>query len=288
MQSLHKLFYFAGLLLATGLFSCSKDSIDPTPPVDIVYSTNVDGYTVTFDNQTAGGDAFEWDFGDGTSSTEKSPVHEYPGKGKYVPTLYVTVNGKKYEGSTVLRISKSSAVKLNDNTFSDWDTVSVNVMNLGTGAGIFKQAKFDYDGNYIYFYFQTQSAKTNGDIYDFYMDTDNDPSTGLVTWLFGNGGYDVLLEGAILDGWFDPFYHKGAQNAFSFDYQTISDFYQIGHIEESNGLLTFEGRLSRTKIKGLTGKGLRIGVSITKNDWSAIVGTAPDMTTNAFVLDMSE
>ena len=283
-NSLH---FFTTLSLSLLLLSCKKDKAEPT--LDVVYTVNVDGYTAKFENQTNGGQSYKWDFGDGATSTEQSPVHTYPGKGKYVPTLYVTTaNGKTVEGSTVLRISKSTAVKLDDNSLSDWDTVSHNAISSGAGGGIFKKAKYDYDGNYIYFYFEMTSAKANGDIFDFYMDTDNNPSTGLVTWLFPGGGYDVLIEGAMLADWFDLFYHVGAQTAFSFDYQSVSEFYQVGTIQENGGTIKFEGRLSRSKIKGLTGTGLKIGVTATKNDWSATLGTAPDQATGTFFVDMSE
>jgi len=279
--------FFTFLSLIILLLSCKKDKIEPT--LDVVYTVNVDGYTATFDNKTSGGQSFKWDFGDGATSTEASPVHIYPGKGKYVPTLYVTTaNGKMVEGSTVLRISKSTAVKLTDNSLTDWDTVTHNAISSGTGGGIFKKAKYDYDGNYIYFYFEMQSAEANGDIFDFYMDTDNNPSTGLTTWLFAGGGYDVLIEGAMLANWFDLFYHKGAQTAFSFDYQSVSDFYEIGTIQQEGAILKFEGKITRSKIKGLTGTGFKIGVSATKNDWSAMLGTAPDAATAAFFVDMTE
>lgn len=276
------------LLLSFVFFAaCKKD--DYTPKPDIVFDVTVDGYKVAFKNQTSGGVSYKWDFGDGQSSTEENPVHTYAGKGKYVPTFYITMgNGAVHEGSTVLRISKSTAVKLNDNALSDWDTVTHNVITSGAGGGIFKKAKYDYDGNYVYFYFEMASAKANGDIFDFYMDTDNNGATGLTTWLFAGGGFDVLLEGAMLDNWFDPFYHKGAQTAFTFDLQSISEFYEIGTVQESGGIMKFEGRLVRSKLKGLTGKGLKIGVTATKSDWSALLGAAPDPASAAFFLDMSE
>ncbi|HJY21245.1 MAG TPA: hypothetical protein VJ279_00085, partial [Hanamia sp.] len=66
------------------------------------------------------------------------------------------------------------------------------------------------------------------------------------------------------------------------------DFYQLGTISESGGLLKFEGKLVRSKIKGLTGKGMKIGVNITKNDWSRTLGTIPEPNTPSFFLDMSE
>ncbi|MRG47287.1 PKD domain-containing protein [Chitinophaga sp. SYP-B3965] len=273
--------------IGTLFLSCEKDKAEQLP--DVVYTVNIEGYKVTFDNQTLNGQSYKWEFGDGATSTEKSPVHIYAKKGKFVPTLYVTTaNGKVIEGSTVLRISKGTAVKLNDNSFSDWDTVTHNVVMPGAGSGNLKKAKYDYDGNYVYFYFEVSSTKANGDIFDFYMDTDNSAATGYNTWLFTGAGNDVLLEGALLTGWFDVFYHKGDPAAFAFDYQSISDFFEIGTISESGGILTFEGRLTRSKIKGLLGTGFKIGVATTKNDWSAMLGALPTPAAASFFIDMSE
>jgi PKD repeat protein len=249
----------------------------------------VDAYTVNFTNSTTGGTSYKWDFGDGTTSTNENPSHVYPGKGKYVATLYVTSgNGKIYEGSTVIRISKSSSVKLNDNTLSDWDTVTHNVRLSGAPGGIFRKVKMDYDAENVYFYIEIASAVANGDIFDFYLDTDNNPSTGLITWVSTGGGNDVLLEGAMLTGWFDMFYHVGAQNSFSFDYQSVTDFYQVGTVQESGGILKFEGKIVRSKVKFLTGKGLKLAATATKNDWSVTLGIFPDPGTPAFYLDMTE
>lgn len=281
------LLYSLLFFLLIGMGACKKDSL--TPPIDVVYEVKVDGLTATFTNQTKEVTSYKWDFGDGASSTEQNPVHTYAAKGKYVPTLYVTTgSGKTYEGSTVLRLSKGSPVKLDDNSFSDWDTVKTNVIVSGTGGGIFRKVTFDYDGEYIYFNIVMASKKSNGDIFDFYIDSDNNPATGLITSLFKSAGMNVLIEGAMLNDWFDLFYHTGAQNSFSFNMQSINDFYKIGTIKESGGLLQFEGRLSRAKIQGLTGKGFKIGIVATKSDWSATLGTAPDANSPAFFVDTSE
>jgi hypothetical protein len=277
---------FAAVLLF--IVSCKKDSFEK-PPVDVVFGLSVDGYTVQFENKTVGGKSYRWEFGDGETSTEENPVHTYQGKGKYVPTLYVTAdNGATAEGSTVLRIAKSSSVKLNDDSFSDWDTVALNSYTSDAAGGIFRKLKLDYDGESIYFYFEMASTVANGDIFDFYLDTDNNANTGLVTWLWNNSGNDVLLEGAMLGGWFDMFYHTGPQNSFTFDYQSTTDFFEVGHVQQDNDILKFEGRLIRTKIKGLMGKGMKMGVAATKNDWSAMLGAIPSPGTAAFYLDMTE
>ena len=49
---------------------------------------------VLFNNNSANGNAFYWDFGDGTTSTEVNPSHVYPGAGDYtVSLLVVDTNG---------------------------------------------------------------------------------------------------------------------------------------------------------------------------------------------------
>ena len=92
----------------------------------------------------------------------------------------------------------------------------------------------------------------------------------------------------MVTGWIDMFNHTGPQNSFSWDYQTITDFYEVGTIKEEGGLLKFEGKLIRSKIKGFTGKAFKLGMTATKNDWSATLGVFHDPGTPAFFLDMSE
>jgi hypothetical protein len=155
-------------------------------------------------------------------------------------------------------------------------------------AAFSEKAKLDYDAENVYFYFEMASAVANGDIFDFYLDSDNNNGTGLTTWVSTGSGNDVLMEGAILANWFDMFYHTGAQNSFTFDLQSVTDFYQVGTVQESGGLLKFEGKLIRSKIKNLTGKGLKLAVTATKSDWSATLGIIPDPGTAAFYLNTAE
>jgi len=273
------------VMLSTLFNSCKKDKDEAL--TDLVYEVAVDGNQVTFTTKTTGISNYSWDFGDGGSSTDQNPVHTYAGKGKYVPTLSATINGKVVEASTVLRIAKASPVKINDNSLADWDNVTANVITSGPKGGIFRKVKFDYDGNYIYVYFEMASAKANDDILDFYIDSDNNAATGLSS-PFPDGGYDILLEGHLLTTGLDIFYHTGAQTSFTFDQQSISEAYQIGTIVETGGILKYEMRIARGKLKGLTGTGMRIGFVATKSDWSVTLGYAPDEGASSFLLDMNE
>jgi PKD repeat protein len=277
------------MLICCWLCSCKKDAT-PRPP-DVIYSYTVsdDGFTITFTNQTEAA-SYQWDFGDGATSTDKSPVHTYPKKGKYVPTLYITTaSGVKAEGSTVIHIAKSSPIKLDDNTLSDWDQITTNVVTKGAKGGIFQKAKFDYNSDNIFFYIEMTSTVAAGDIFDFYLDADNNPATGLLTGTFTGGAYDVLLEGAMLQNWLDPFYFSGAtQTSWGWSYQSIADYYQVGTVVQDGPTLKFEGSFRRAKLKGLTGAGLRLAFTITKSDWSATLGSMPDQGSESILLDMSE
>jgi|SRR5690242_14509984 len=286
-KSTFKLLLIAGLIPVMSNISCKKEGVKVQP--DPFYSYNVEGLTVQFTNLSKNAASYSWDFGDGTTSTEASPTHTYPRKGKYVPTLTAKgADGLSADASTVLHISKGSSIKLDDHSLSDWDTIAYNVVIAGQNGGNFIKAKYDYDGNYVYVYFEQKAKQSDGDIYDLYIDADNNPLTGYVTNDIPGGGYEVLLEGTILGGWLDPFYHSGPQSGFNYAYQSLGDFYTVGDVEESNGILRFEFGIKRSKIKGLTGQGLKIGVQATAHDWSATLGYSPDKGQNAFFLDMSE
>jgi len=266
--------------------ACKKDK--STPQTDLVYDVVVEGNQVTFTPKTEGITSYKWDFGDGQTSEEANPVHTYPGKGKYVPTLTATIGGQTVEASTVLRISKSSPVKIDDKSLADWDTVTTNIVPLGAKKGIVRAIKFDYDGNYIYMYGELNSTKATGDIFDFYIDADHDQTTGYAGSFAGQGS-EVLLEGQLLIGNMDIYYHTGSQTDFGgYKPQSISEATQVGTVVQDGNVVKFEMRFSRGKLKGLTGTAASIGIIVTKNDWSATIGTAPDDNTPGFLLDMNE
>lgn len=281
------------LLMAITLTACKKNNEDPRPEVDVMFKTSVDGYTVNFQNETKGAVSYQWDFGDGNTSTEENPTHTYEGKGKYVPTLFVTSSsGKVFEGSTVLRISKSSPVKLDDQSFEDWEEVDKYVFVSSKPGNAVRKAKFDYDGSSVYFYFEMTRTVRDNDVFDIYMDTDDKSSTGYdISGNFPGAGIDVLVEGQILggaDAWAEVFYHVGPGSGWSWDVASVAEPYQLGTVKTEGGLTKVEGRFERTKLKGLTGKAMKIGIILTKSDWSAEVGYIPDSGSLAISIDMAD
>lgn len=83
-------FFAKMVVLFVGIFlisSCEKKEPVLNHPlsVDIFHST--DGLQAAFTALTHSAVSWEWDFGDGATSTEKDPVHEYDEGGYYLVTL---------------------------------------------------------------------------------------------------------------------------------------------------------------------------------------------------------
>lgn len=78
-----KKFLFTGLVAILLMSACKKD-------YTAAFNTSSSNYylyqTVTFNNTSTGGSS-NWDFGDGTTSTTKSPTHSYNQPGNYTVTL---------------------------------------------------------------------------------------------------------------------------------------------------------------------------------------------------------
>ena len=64
-------------------------TVNPTPIADFTFTQN--GTQVNFTNQSFAGETYAWDFGDGESSTDENPIHNYPSSGTFIVTL-VTSN----------------------------------------------------------------------------------------------------------------------------------------------------------------------------------------------------
>lgn len=69
----------------------------PLPIVDFTYIANIP-LEVSFINTTEGATTYDWDFGDGASSTDFEPTHSYATPGLYTVTLTAT----NEDGSLVL------------------------------------------------------------------------------------------------------------------------------------------------------------------------------------------
>jgi PKD repeat protein len=104
--------YLLLLFMASVFVSCSKsdgdDEIKPIATADFEYKSELFlNEDLAIDNKSVNGTSFAWDFGDGTTSTEKEPKHFYATSGEY--NVKLTVNGDAV---------RSQKVKVNNGTHS--------------------------------------------------------------------------------------------------------------------------------------------------------------------------
>jgi|WetSurMetagenome_2_1015567.scaffolds.fasta_scaffold01002_5 hypothetical protein len=268
--------YFSIALIIT-VISCKKEgsyTLTETPPLD--FKTYYNGLTVTFANQASNATGISWNFGDNSSEADgDSVVHQYSQTGNYLISMNGTVDGKAYVFHTVLRVDKPSVVRLDDNSFSDWDGVLYPDFQLeGTDHGI--KGKVDYDANFVYVYIEYSTdgtdglATLDGAIMDLYMDNDNSLSTGFSSAL----GADLLFEGNIPTEWFDYYRFTGTdQSAWAWDGPFPLDNAIVpGFSEEAGGMVRMEFGLSRDVLK-ISKDVFNFQLTLNFSDWSGEIGS---------------
>jgi len=87
-----QMLYFIGALsIIAFLPSCEDDDPEPVPEDPVAsfqFEVSEDNWQmVTFTNFSQNATSYSWDFGDGNSSTEENPTHEYEEAGEYEVTL---------------------------------------------------------------------------------------------------------------------------------------------------------------------------------------------------------
>ncbi len=76
--------YDSGVFI--GIESMGGDSLLPTVP-EYLYNNTSGSNSVTFQNASLWATSYHWDFGDGSSSSQKNPTHQYAQPGQYQVTL---------------------------------------------------------------------------------------------------------------------------------------------------------------------------------------------------------
>lgn len=119
--------------IAILFFGCNQNDIQLKPKACFDYSPTkniktID--TIKFSNYSENSSYYYWDFGDGTTSLEKEPMHKYNSKGSYIVKL--KASDKLYTDSIFKNINIT-------------DTVSLNNQALGQNPYFY----LDVDGNSI-------------------------------------------------------------------------------------------------------------------------------------------
>jgi len=201
------------LVLVFGESSCKKD--DTGSGTKAVFSYVADGYKVNFTNFSTNATAYSWDFGDqsGVTSTSKAPQHIFTKKGDFLVTLTATNGTESSEFKDTVSIIGPN-IKI-DGDFTDWQYVDYTYVNPPAYPGNLLAVKTFASSNLINFYLEG-TADMKIELFDMYLDADNDPATGFSTFLYPAGsGADFLCEGSPL-GSGDLFKHSGPPSGFTF------------------------------------------------------------------------
>jgi PKD repeat protein len=125
------------LVLSILFVDCNPDIVILEPKVEFSYSISFDGFKVSFSNQSTNASIYNWDFGDGQTSTEHSPTHIYNSLGSFNVKLTVANENKS--------ISTVKTIIIKDSLFNIKDTVSLFNKLISYDPG----DNFDVDGDGI-------------------------------------------------------------------------------------------------------------------------------------------
>lgn len=136
--------YKVKLILNDTAYCNNPDSLIKTirlsPIVKAQFNTPPEGcvpYDAVFDNTSAGGLNFFWDFGDGTTSTVDNPTHLYSAVGKYTIKLYAfdsTSCNKKDSTSFTITVSPIPAAAYTFSPDPPQENTFTSFTNQSTGA----------------------------------------------------------------------------------------------------------------------------------------------------------
>ena len=170
-----KTLFFASLIAMVAILATSCQPKGEAPRALFGYSEN--GLVVTFENLSQNATSYLWDFGDGKTSTEENPVHEYADYGDYTVKLTATnaSGSKSYEEE--LNLIKRAIVV--DGDFSDWKALGDKVVTIVSDEndkydGWLSEAKFARDEDYLYFYLNLSDVQEDfvtteeGTVHEYY------------------------------------------------------------------------------------------------------------------------
>lgn len=178
--------------LAIAFTGCQKEPEAMASVDKSIYDVNE---SVAFKNSTVDGDSYEWEFGDGTKSTEHSPSHSYTKSGTY--TAKVTAyskNGKKSDESTVtVKVGERYLTRITVKhvpNLSYWDGTSNPDVKVYFGAQSSPVWNVETSENSdmafsVPFYWSVSNVKLSNETWELYMvDVDVADEEIINSWTF--------------------------------------------------------------------------------------------------------
>lgn len=267
---------------ATVLITVSCKKINSSSDTKAVFSYIADGFKVNFTNFSSNTTEYEWDFGDQSPiSVLSNPTHVFPQKGQYLVTLTAKNQSEtSIFKDTVLIIGPNIKI---DGDFTDWAYVDYTYENPEGKGGSLLAVKTFASGNSLNFYLEGTSD-FNLAVIDIYLDTDNNPETGLKSWMFPSGsGADFLCEGNVdpatpqtSEG--DVFRHIGPGNDWAWDWTaSFSGVIQFSKIGVNNGRRAIEFSIKKGAL-GTLRKFVNFAIIESDGGWTEIGAIPFDQT----------
>ena len=221
--------------------SCKKGS-DAGGNVKAVFSYVPDGFKVTFTDFSTNAKGYFWEFGDGDTSNVHNPQHIYHGKGSFIAKLTVE-NGavKKSFEDTVFVAGPNIKI---DGDLTDWEYVDYTYQRADSNGTILAVKAFASPA-YLNFYVEGK-VDMKLDLFDLFIDADNNPATGFQLWMYPMGsGAEYLSEGGLTGG--AVYHHTGGDNnGWSWDQASTFDAaYKFSAIKTVSGRNIIEFSLKR-------------------------------------------
>ncbi|MBB3699321.1 PKD domain-containing protein [Flammeovirga yaeyamensis] len=165
-------------------WSCEEDQDITKVEVSASFTSEVEGLKATFTNTSENATSYEWDFGDGNTSTEKNPSNTYEAGGDYTVTLtaYGEDESDMAEETTTVTVTSVDPCLTHDGSESGnlivggqfescdaqyWTALTTGQKNDG---GTEEHAKFEFG--------YTDYKPTNGEGGALYIHPDNDEAGG--------------------------------------------------------------------------------------------------------------
>ena len=257
------------------IVSCKKE--DNSNSTKAVFSYIADGFKVNFTNFSTNATDYLWDFGDNTTgSILSNPLHVFSKKGQYLVSL--TANNQSETNTfidTVLIIGPNIKI---DGDFTDWAYVDYTHQNAAGTGGTLLNVKTFASAGYLNFYVEGTSDLTLA-VIDLYLDTDNNPETGLKSWMYPAGsGADFLFEGSVPEEWGDVYAHVGPGNDWNWNtVLSFGDMIKFSEIKNNNGRKAIEFSVKRTGL-GTLSKFVNFAIVESNGGWTEIGAVPLDQT----------
>lgn len=291
-----KIFAIFCIAATAVLSSCvRKGDLDLAPVPDIAFEYTCDGLTLTFNSVVPNTTDVQWEIlktKNGSAETlttgaGESFTYTFPTPDNYWIKMSGVYEGQEQVVAGKILVAKPSPVKLDDDSFADWDEVTYPDFQLVGDDGK-SWAKFDYNADYVFFYVALDTTipgcTADGAIMNLRIDSDDLTGTGMST---KGLGCDWYLEGNFWNSgerWADWYDCVSGDTVPAADEMPI----ELGTKKVEGDMVYFEFALSRKKY-GIKGSSMGLFFKFYTEDWEdAVYMMSGDKTTYHFALDKAE